>query len=556
MAKSFFTAKLERAIWVALIAQDKIADALFAYEAYIKSIQRFEQLSDFEKDAIAEISFSKEMFTRKLKAKYEEYFKNNDYSNAILCCKYIFEKDEKDETNIQNYLKCLQKLEQYDLQLLLAKFYFQKFKKSICYKLLSEAFDKNMDYKKAIEYYAKYLILEKKKEPDGNDYNVIGCHYFNSYVKKGENPEDADNALKYFRKAIEEFPNNKSFLKNTIVAAMKAKRFDIEKECWKNYFEKGYATKDDEFWYSASCQRNGDIEEWAKYYGSRFEKNEPTVYPKMTKPEWTGEEDLSDKTLLVHYEQGYGDNFLMFGYMPRLVEIAKHVIYYIQNNAYELLKDNEFGVEVQCQKTMKLEDLKFDYHIPSMSLPIALHLNKETLSVGGGYIKPDKEKTKEYNKKYFQTNKLKVGVAFSGGASNIKRDIPLKEILRLDDLDNIQLYCFTKDISDETFNEFKNNKVINIAKDFTTFADTAAALENTDIVLSSDNCILNLAGAIGKKTIGMFPYHYEFRWYDLSGKDCGWYKSVIPIVNNKYNDWALSMKTAIKYIKAELKKKH
>ena len=37
------------------------------------------------------------------------------------------------------------------------------------------------------------------------------------------------------------------------------------------------------------------------------------------------QEDLSNSTLLVHYEQGYGDNFLMFGYMPRLVKLAKKV---------------------------------------------------------------------------------------------------------------------------------------------------------------------------------------------------------------------------------------
>ena len=555
MSKSFFTAKLERAIWVALVEQNRISDAVLAYEAFIKNIQAFEQFADFEKDAIAEISYSKKLFTDKLKTKYEEYFKNKDYSNAVLCCKYIYERDEKDETNLSNYIKCLEKLEQYDLQLLLAKFYLKTYNKSICYKLLSEAFDKNQEYKKAIEYYTKYLIMEHKTKPDGNDYNLIGCHYFNSYVKKGENPEDADNALKYFRRTIEEFPDNKAFLKNTIVAAMKAKQYDIEKECWKTYIEKGYASKEDEFTYSASCLRNGDIEEWGKYYGSRFEKNEPTIYPKINKPEWTGDEDLSDKTLLVHYEQGYGDNFLMFGYMPRLVKLAKHVIYYIQNNAYDLVKNNKFGVEVQCFKTAKLEDLEFDYHIPSMSLPIALHVNKETISVKGGYIKPDKEKVEEYNKKYFQTDKLKIGVAFAGISSNSKRDIPLKELLRLDDLDNVQLYCFTKDIPDETFKEFKRNNVINIAKDFTTFSDTAAALENTDIVISSDNCILNLAGAIGKKTLGMFNYHYEFRWYDLTGKDCGWYKSVIPIVNNKYNDWGLSMKTAIKYINEDIKKR-
>jgi hypothetical protein len=134
MSKSFFTAKLERAVWVALAEQNKISDAVLAYENFIQNMQKFEQFADFEKDAIAEISYSRKLFTEKLKSKYEEYFKNQDYANAVLCCKYIYERDEKDETNLSNYIKCLEKLGQHDLQLLLAKFYLQAYNKSVCYK--------------------------------------------------------------------------------------------------------------------------------------------------------------------------------------------------------------------------------------------------------------------------------------------------------------------------------------------------------------------------------------------------------------------------------------
>ena len=184
-----------------------------------------------------------------------------------------------------------------------------------------------------------------------------------------------------------------------------------------------------------------------------------------------------------------------------------------------------------------------------MSLPVALDLDKENISVGGGYIKPKTELVQNFREKYFDNDKFKIAVAFEGIASNKKRDIPLKNLLLLDKLDNVELYCFTKDIDDKTLKAFKNHKVINIAKDFENFADTAAALQCVDLVVSSDNCILNLAGAIGKKTIGVFNYHYEFRWYDLTGEDCGWFTSVKPIVNNSDNDWNLSMQKVVELIK-------
>lgn len=544
MSKKSSDFKINRATWIAMLEQGKLVEAINCYENYINKITNMK-----EKSEVQEIKHSENILVEKLKKLSDKYYQEKNYSNALICYNYIYQLDSKNTTNIKNHINCLEKLEQYDLQLILAKRLIKLKKEAENYKILSNAYEKNQEYKKAIEYYNKYLNQVKRTELEAQDYNIIGCHYFNSYIKKTQNPNDAKNALEYFKKTIEKVPNNKSYLKNTIVAAMKAKDYKTEKECWDIYIKNGYADKDDEFTYCASCMRNGDIEEWAKYYGSRFEKNEPTIYPKLNKPIWTGNEDLSNSTLLVHYEQGYGDNFLMFGYMPRLVKLAKKVIYYIQNSAYDLIKNNEFGVEIHCQKTTDISKLEYDYHIPCMSIPIALHLTKENISVEGGYIKPNKYLVRKFQDKYFNNNKFKIGIAFEGISSNSKRDIPLKKLLPLDKLENVEIYCFNKDIEDKKLKCFKQNKVINIAKDFNNFADTAAAIQNTDIIISSDNCILNLAGAIGKKTIGIFNYHYEFRWYDLTGKDCGWYKSVIPIVNNEYNNWDISIQKAIELIK-------
>ena len=110
----------------------------------------------------------------------------------------------------------------------------------------------------------------------------------------------------------------------------------------------------------------------------------------------------------------------------------------------------------------------------------------------------------KYKKEYFNNSKLKIGFAYSGNKNGQKkRDIPIKKLAILDKIKNVQFYCFTKDIDDKELKVFKKNKVINIAKHFENFAHTAAALECCDLVITSDNCILNLAGAIGKKTVGV-----------------------------------------------------
>ena len=196
-----------------------------------------------------------------------------------------------------------------------------------------------------------------------------------------------------------------------------------------------------------------------------------------------------------------------------------------------------------------LSKIQFDYYIPSMSIPIALKLNKETISVGQGYIKANSELVKEYKEKYFNNNKFKIGISFAGSINgNRSRDILIENFLPLDKLKNVEIYSLTKDISDQKFDCFKNNKIINIAKDFKNFADTAAAIENLDIVLTSDNCILNLAGALGKKTLALFNWHYEFRWFDLSKENVIWLTSVEPIVNDKIDNWSYSINKAVEKI--------
>ena len=553
--------KLDRAFWIALLEEGKLADALINFEHYrdklscIKDNENDNNDEDYSKYE-QEIETSERILVEKLSQSASKYIDKKNFSNALMCYKYIFEKFPKDIENIKNYIICLEKLEQFDLQLELAKYLINLSKNGENYKILSNAYEKNQDYYKAIDYYNDALKIENKTVLTSADYNIIGCHYFNSYIKKGQKPDDAANALKYFQEALKGNASSKVYLKNAIVAAMKAKDYTSEKKYWEKYIRSGFASKDDEFTYCASCMRNGDIKEWAKYYGSRFFKTEPTIYPKFDKPEWSGKEDLSNSTLLVYYEQGYGDNFLAFGYMPRLVKIAKHVIYFIQNNAYELVKNNEFGVKVFCQKTTDIRKLKFDYHIPCLSIPIALNLDKENISVGGGYIKANPKLVDKFKLKYFDNNKFKIGIAFEGLPNNKKRDIPFENLLVLDELENVELYCLTKDINDKKLRAFKNHQIINVGKDFNNFSDTAAAIENIDILLSSDNCVLNLAGAMGKKTIGVFNYHYEYRWYDLSGKDSGWYKSVYPIVNNEYNDWSLSLEKAVELIKQSMADKN
>lgn len=547
---NFLLLKLNRGIWVSLLEQERIIEAISYFETYQNNLMVLHSDKQLKEKVMAEIVQSQTIFLIKMTKLAKEYFDENDYEDALICYTSIFKYNQKDTECLKNYITCLGKLEQFDLETELIEYLESITPEDVeLYKILAEVYCKRKNNKKAVEYLGKY-INAKQDNVSVHDYNLLGCYYNNLYSDDTHNTDDVIKSIEQFKKASDMEPFNRLFAKNVTIMAAKANDYETGKKYWERVMATNSVTNDDKYDYAAFSLRNGHFEQWHKYFGARFDKeNNPTQFPKIAKPEWNGVKDLSNSTLLVHYEQGFGDTFLMWGYFPRLVKLAKHVIFVVQDSAYELLKNNTLGVEIIPKSLANLDKIKFNYYIPSMSIPTVLKLTKENISVGEGYIKVREDLVKAFKEKYFNNDKFKIGLSFSGSASgNHTRDISVKEFLPLDKLKNTEIYCLTKDINDEQFECFQNNKVKNIAKDFKNFEDTAAAIENLDIVITGDNCILNLAGALGKKTLGLFNWHYEFRWFDLTGDNVVWLTSVKPIVNDKVDDWNYSINKALEEI--------
>ena len=182
--------------------------------------------------------------------------------------------------------------------------------------------------------------------------------------------------------------------------------------------------------------RTGDFNNAWKYLASRFkiETKARTYFPKIHKKLWTGKENISNKTLLIHEEQGFGDTFLTFGYIPRLQKVTKKIIYAIQEPIYSLLKDNKFGVEIVSSKNLDFKKLKFDYYLPSMSIPVILNFQKkEDFCAGNGYIDVKESLVKEFKEKYFDNDRFKIGLCTIGNSEGNKiRDVDMKFLAPLD----------------------------------------------------------------------------------------------------------------------------
>ncbi len=244
-----------------------------------------------------------------------------------------------------------------------------------------------------------------------------------------------------------------------------------------------------------------------------------------TKPLWDGSE-MKDKTIFVYYESALGDTLLYVRYLHLLKDKFKKILFKPQLCFLELFKENNFGTTIIDNNTMPT-DVEFDVHIPLMSLPFLLKQYDEKIILAEGYLKPDADKSKQYKNKYFNTNKFNIGIKWMGNTANDQtRIINIESFLNIFDLPNTQFYSLQKGEGIEEVNKIpKTFNVLDLGKTFNNFSDTAAVIDNLDLVICNDTSIAHLAGAMGKPCWILLPFVQNWRWHtDIS--NCSWYKSV------------------------------
>ena len=408
----------------------------------------------------------------------------------------------------------------------------------------------NIDHDKAIVYYQKYTEFIKT---NGLVYNMLG-HLYSCKYKYEKIPEQ----LAYFEKAVSLIPTDRSILKNLIIVYQKVGNDKQITDAFQKLMKLD-ANHDDFFDYGAFLVKQGNFAGY-NYLKHRFQKENGAVsYPKVLDKDklWNGKR-IKNSTLLVHYEQGFGDTFMFCRFVKELKTLTNKVIFVVQREIADLIKNSDLGAEVYPAGT-DLTKLQYDYHVPLMDLPYYLHTTADKLPYTKGYLKVPEGKIKEFKDLFIgkdNDKKLKIGIAFSGSASfgGVDRDIPLKFFYDLGRIKGVQLYSFQVGDAAKQLDEVPEDiKIINLGQHFGNFTDTAAAVCNMDLMVGCDCGVLNLSGALGARSFLVLNHRSDYRWFKLGGNDVGWYKSMKAFVNTEFNQWTEAMAQVEKEIKQIIK---
>lgn len=261
------------------------------------------------------------------------------------------------------------------------------------------------------------------------------------------------------------------------------------------------------------------------------------TYPNKAAKErlWKGE-NIKDKTIYIYYEAGFGDTIMFSRYIPILAERCKKILFLPQKPLVSLFRDNPLGIDKIIDRFIPESEIEFDVHAPLLSLPYILGLKgDDVFAYPEGYIRPNKELAEEYKNKFFDNDKIKVGIKWQGNTYyDQDRVIPTKCFKPLMEIENTQYYSFQTFEGSEDIKELDG--IIDIGKDLIDFQQTAAALSNLDLVICNDTSLAHLAGAMGIPCWILLPYEVNWRWHtDLSV--CDWYNSVKLFRQKSLGDW-------------------
>lgn len=532
--------KFNRGLCLSLI-DTNVIEAIRMYREYSSYLHN----NDGEEACKKELLAVRAAFLKKLIDFVELEENKAKTGDLIACYQELIVAFPKNEDLYVKCAKCFKKLEQYDIEVeLLEKAFKIKPFGLENLKTLYDAYRNNEQLEKAKETAEK--IIEKEPDNSDNYYRLgeISDKIYNKYEKE----EDIKNAILNLEIAKKMNPNKKLYYKALTILYTKTGDFQKVKEAWDNCFKfKSQITNTDFVDYGMFLIRTGDFKNGFEFYEKRFITETKAVqYPKINKPLYDGKKDISGKTLLVQSEQGFGDVFLFSRFFYELKNRNIKIIARVPNTTLEIVK-RSFPFVQAVSNEKKLEDINFDYHIPLMSLPLALNLNKANIPNKGKYLFADENKTKEFKNKLFNNNKFKIGINYKGSLRGLNtRNVPLEELLPLTKINNVQVYSLQFDEPDETF---KDTNIINLAPYIKTFDDTASLTDNMDLMITADNSTMNLSGALGKKTFCLFNMIPEFRWFDLKGNDVKWYSFVKPYQCKKQSEWKPVIEKMIEDIK-------
>jgi tetratricopeptide (TPR) repeat protein len=260
-------------------------------------------------------------------------------------------------------------------------------------------------------------------------------------------------------------------------------------------------------------------------------------------PTWLGDTGLEGKTLLLHHEQGLGDTIQFCRYATLAANAGARVILAVPEMLAELVATVE-GVSRVVAGSESLPD--FDLRCPMMSLPLAFGTTPDTIPGEVPYLHAAPHRVAAWRDRMSHRDGCRVGLVWAGGSrlghanlvgTDQRRSLPLAKLAPLASVAGISFVSLQVGPPAAEVGAPPAGMVLHDhTGELTTLADTAALIENLDLVIAVDTSVAHLAGALGKPVWLLNRFDTCWRWF-LDRRDSPWYPTMRIFRQPSAGDW-------------------
>lgn len=255
-----------------------------------------------------------------------------------------------------------------------------------------------------------------------------------------------------------------------------------------------------------------------------------------TKPIWQRGDPLEGKTIILCMEGGFGDEIIHARFAKTLGERGAKVILAASVELHSIFSRIPGVVKVIPRSKEAVDDNPHDYWIPGFSAGWLLYDSYEDLP-NDPYITPIPESVTTWAN-IVKSDKIKVGIRWSGNPKfehQQFRNFPSELLTDLAKHKELQLFSLQRDNDTKELDP----SIYDLQYILLSWEDTAAAIANLDLVITSCTSVAHMAAAMGKETwviTPTLPYH---TWAHKAPESriSPWYTSVRIFRQTKLGKW-------------------
>jgi ADP-heptose:LPS heptosyltransferase len=233
--------------------------------------------------------------------------------------------------------------------------------------------------------------------------------------------------------------------------------------------------------------------------------------------------------ILLVGDQGYGDTIQFARYIPMAAERCEEIVLGCSAEMGPILRDIP-GVKQFCHRWNDVPG--HAAHCRLSSLPYLFGTRMDSIPRQVPYLKADPVRIAHWRDRFRMTLPpgRRIGLAWTGRPTHPndrRRSMPLERLRPIADavpdavFVSLQKPMPARDL--ETLPQFRG--MTDIADDLSDFGETAAVMENLDMIITVDTAMGHLAGALNKPVWILIPKAADWRWL-LERTDSPWYPSV------------------------------